>query len=127
MRSWCGHAPFILAGNKADLRSDQVALAKTAARCAELVSYEDAQALGNEVGAQMVLECSAKTQVGVKEVYENAMRVALNRRYNLKPGYNRTSRWSQTCRRCTQPSKEKCVCERRLVEVCRDPLIHSKD
>ena len=69
VRHHCPEAPIILSGNKADLRTDERALAKLKAKGAAPVPYTDAQAMCEDVGADMVLECSAKEQVGLKHVY----------------------------------------------------------
>ena len=90
------------------------ALEKLTAKGASLVSREAAQALCEELGGEMVLECSAKTQQGLKEVFDSAISVALDARLC---GYNQTSVFNKTCKRCKQPSRENCECERKILEV----------
>ena len=80
------------------------------------MSREAAQALCEELGGEMVLECSAKTQQGLKEVFDSTIRVALDAR-KYKRGYNQTSVFNKTCKRCKQPSRENCECERKILEV----------
>ena len=68
-----------------------------------------------EVGAEMMLECSAKTAIGVKELFDNAVRVALCAR-----GYRRKSRMNSACQWCGKHSKATCKCERMKAKVHRD-------
>ena len=117
LRHHCPDVPFILVGNKADLRSDERALEKLKAKGASLVSFEHAQRVGQDVGADAVLECSAKTQEGVKDVFDNAVRAAFRgfeKRGFLKPGdsyrpyYYRKS--CLGCSRCREKSRKLCRC-----------------
>ena len=114
LRRICPDSGFILVGTKADLRTDERAIAqmKEKGRAVEFVPCADAQAMGKEVGADMVLECSAKTQAGLKEIYQNALRVGLLARH-----YQSTSKTNKTCQRCQKPSKDECLCERRRAKV----------
>lgn len=96
--------PIIIVGTKSDLRSNARALAG-----GELVPREVAQALGDEVGAEAVLECSARAQVGLREVFETATLAALQ-----SCGYRRksTEGKDKTCLHCKRPSKMTCECKR---------------
>merc|ERR1719201_498120 len=60
----------------------------------------------------MMLECSAKTAIGVKELFDNAVRVALCAR-----GYRRKSRMNSACQWCGKHSKATCKCERMKAKV----------
>ena len=106
-RRYRPNTPIILCGNKSDEW--------------RLVSYDDAKALGKEVGAEMVLECSARTGEGLKELYRHAVNVGLRGRamrgITRGMGYRPTSLWNTTCKRCGQLSKQTCKCERTLTEV----------
>ena len=113
VRRWFPDTPIILVGNQLDLRTDGV----LAANGAKFVSYDDAKALGKEVGAELVLECSAKSQVGLKELYHHhAIDVALRGRM-MKFGYRRVSLVNKTCQHCAQPSKSTCKCRQMIMEV----------
>ena len=116
LRHHCPDVPIILVGNKLDLRADERCLQKLAVKGEQLVTDADAQAIGAEVGAEMVLACSAKTREGLTELFHNAVRVASQGHWNL--GYKRTSLMSKTCQRCRQPSKASCECERKILQVC---------
>jgi small GTP-binding protein len=62
-------AKIVMIGNKSDLRIDS--------KKPDLVSKEEAQAMVGQLGLKGYYECSAKTQQGMKEVFEAAARVGL--------------------------------------------------
>merc|ERR1719273_65975 len=70
--------PIILVGTKSDLRNDQEMQPELARKGLKCVSPQEAQAMANEVGAVKYLECSALTQDGLKVVFDEAIRAALN-------------------------------------------------
>ena len=49
-----------------------------------MITTEDALLCAKKIGAKNYLECSAKTREGVREVFECAARVALDRSSNDK-------------------------------------------
>ena len=116
VRHFGPNTPIIVCGNMSDLRTDGHTITRNAARGVPFVSHDDAKALGKEVGAEMVLECSAKTGEGLKELYRHAVAVGLRGRALRGLGYRRTSRLDATCKTCAK-SKKTCDCERRLIEV----------
>merc|ERR1711959_564409 len=62
---------------KYDLRKDNRALEKLKAKGASLVDLARAEEKGQELAAARVMECNAKTQVGLKDVFDEAIKVAL--------------------------------------------------
>eukprot|EP01083_Nonionella_stella_P070950 190180_1 len=70
----CPDAPFILVGTKADLRHDD----SIRQRVTHITEIEDGEKLAKQVGAIKYAECSALTQEGLKEVFDGAIRAALN-------------------------------------------------
>ena len=123
LRHHCPDVPFILVGNKADLRSDERALEKLKAKGASLVSFEHAQRVGQDLGADAVLECSAKTQEGVKDVFDNAVRAAFRgfeKRGFLKPGGSYRPNYDKLCSRCRQNSRKLCRCASFFAKVRGD-------
>ena len=67
--SFCSHFPPL-----SDLRSDP---SRKSAE-AEPFTKEDGERLAKDVGAKMYVECSSFTQDGLKNVFEQAVRVALS-------------------------------------------------
>ena len=74
------HTPFILVGTKMDLRANAEVLARLAAEGAKPVSSADGARLADELGAAKYLECSALTQQGLKAVFDEAIKTALEAR-----------------------------------------------
>lgn len=70
--------PFLLVGLKIDLRDDAEILEKLAARQLKPITVKVAKQLARELGAVEYLECSALTQEGLKNVFDEAIRAALN-------------------------------------------------
>ena len=81
--------PIILVGTKLDLREDKEHVEREGSQYVSLQEGLEMQA--KNVNAVKYMECSALTQYGVKEVFEEAMRVALKKKASTK----------QQRRRCT--------------------------
>lgn len=75
--------PFILVGTKTDLRRDPDTVRNLQAKRQNLISTEEGQGLAKELGAYAYLECSARTQEGLKAVFDEAIRCVLE--YQNKP------------------------------------------
>jgi len=73
------NVPFIIVGTKNDLRQDQTTMNKLASQGQRVVPREEAQALATQLSAVKALECSALTQEGLKTVFDEAIRAALNK------------------------------------------------
>lgn len=73
--------PFILVGTKLDLRDDEDALRKLEKKKMAPVTTEQGMQMAQELGAAKYLECSAKTQKGLKNVFDTAIRVGLQTRH----------------------------------------------
>ena len=67
----------MLVGNKKDLRYDDQMRRELAKAKQEPVKTEDGRAMAEKIGAFAYLECSAKQNDGVREVFETATRAAL--------------------------------------------------
>ncbi len=70
--------PIILVGLKIDLREDKTTLAELSEKGVKPISTTEGQAIGKEIGAYRYLECSALTQKGLKEVFDEAVRCVVN-------------------------------------------------
>jgi GTPase SAR1 family protein len=74
LKHHCQSAHTIIVGTKTDLRSDP----SRKPADAEPFTKEDGERLAKDVGAKMYVECSSFTQDGLKNVFEQAVRVALS-------------------------------------------------
>jgi len=73
----CPKVPFLLVGTQTDLRNDQETVDKLTKNGEKPVSFEKGMDLAREVGAEKYVECSALANMGVDEVIEEAVKVAL--------------------------------------------------
>lgn len=77
--------PFILVGTKLDLRHHQDTCKALEAKRQTPVSREQGEALCRKLGGYQYLECSALTQEGLKQVFDEAIRCVLTGDKNKKP------------------------------------------
>jgi Ras-related C3 botulinum toxin substrate 1 len=73
--------PFILVGTKSDTRTDSNIAAELAARRQAPVSQARGESLCAELKGLKYIECSALTQDGLKQVFDEAIRCVLTARY----------------------------------------------
>lgn len=69
---------ILLIGTKVDLRDDLHVLDELTARNLSPVTFDQGSKLAREIGAIKYMECSAATQVGVKEIFDYAIRAVLD-------------------------------------------------
>jgi small GTP-binding protein len=69
--------PIILVGTKLDLREKESAVATLKESGQEPVTPSQGSAVAKQIGAVKYLECSALTQDGLSEVFEEAIRICL--------------------------------------------------
>ncbi|OAQ59064.1 small GTPase-binding protein [Pochonia chlamydosporia 170] len=74
---YCRGVPVILVGCKMDLRFDQKTLAELKKIDKKPVTPEEGEKMRTSINARIYLECSAKINQGVREVFESATRAAL--------------------------------------------------
>ena len=67
-------AKIVLVGNKNDLRMSEDASLHLAESNQEFVTMENGHAMAEKIGAYAYLECSAKLNYGVREVFGTAAR-----------------------------------------------------
>lgn len=76
------HSPkdilILLIGTKTDLRDDLHVLDELAEKNTKPISVDQGIKLAKELGAIQYLECSAASQVGVKEIFDYAIRAVLD-------------------------------------------------
>ncbi|AEO71654.1 bbb170aa-9d60-4556-95ac-5ae9b4bb4dea [Thermothielavioides terrestris] len=83
---FCPDVPKILVGCKKDLRFDPKTIEELRKTSQQPVTPEQGQAVANNIKATKYLECSAKTNEGVREVFEFATRAALLKKTSKKKG-----------------------------------------
>jgi small GTP-binding protein len=69
----CPHTPFILVGTKLDLREDSETIKRLQENGLMPVSEEKGLAKAREISASRYVECSALTEEGIKNVFEEAV------------------------------------------------------
>jgi Ras-related C3 botulinum toxin substrate 1 len=75
------HAPstaLVLVGTKLDLRDDPATIEKLRDRRMAPITYPQGVAMQKDINAVKYLECSALTQKGLKNVFDEAIRAVLN-------------------------------------------------
>ncbi|KAF3912733.1 hypothetical protein ABW21_db0209796 [Orbilia brochopaga] len=77
--------PIILVGTKLDLRDDPKALKMLSDKKMSPISYQQGVSMSKEIGAVKYLECSALTQKGLKNVFDEAIRAVLMPAPKTKP------------------------------------------
>uniref|UniRef100_A0AAQ4QNY9 Cell division control protein 42 homolog n=1 Tax=Gasterosteus aculeatus aculeatus TaxID=481459 RepID=A0AAQ4QNY9_GASAC len=73
----CPRTPFLLVGTQVDLRDDSNTLEKLAKNKQRAQSCESGEKLARELKAVKYVECSALTQRGLKNVFDEAILAAL--------------------------------------------------
>ncbi|KAL3315107.1 Rho GTPase [Cichlidogyrus casuarinus] len=73
----CPNVPFLLVGTQVDLREDQNTISKLANNRSKPISTEQGEKLASQIKAIKYVECSALTQRGLKNVFDEAILAAL--------------------------------------------------
>ncbi|TMS40227.1 hypothetical protein L596_006629 [Steinernema carpocapsae] len=73
----CSRTPFLLVGTQIDLREDPSMQEKLAKNKQKPISFEVGEKLAKELKAVKYVECSALTQKGLKNVFDEAILAAL--------------------------------------------------
>ena len=73
----CPKTPFLLVGTQIDLRDDAGTIEKLAKTKQKAITVEQGEKLARELKAVKYVECSALTQKGVKNVFDEAILAAL--------------------------------------------------
>ncbi|CAB5332350.1 unnamed protein product [Rhizophagus irregularis] len=98
----CPGVPHLIVGTQIDLRDDPAVVEKLSRQKMKPVSVEEGERLAREIGAVKYVECSALTQKGLKNVFDEAIVAALEppvvRRVN-RPFISRLRRFYKGLRR----------------------------
>src|SRR3954470_22722146 len=73
----CPGVPCLIVGTQVDLRDDPSVVDKLAKQKQRPIAYEAGERLARELGAVKYVECSALTQKGLKNVFDEAIVAAL--------------------------------------------------
>lgn len=73
----CSKTPFLLVGTQIDLRDDNSTTEKLAKNKQKPISVEQGEKLARDLHAVKYVECSALTQKGLKNVFDEAILAAL--------------------------------------------------
>jgi Ras family protein A len=73
---FCAGVPIVLVGTKFDLRHDAATIAELHKTSQHPVTYQEAREAQRKIGANYHVECSAKLDVDVAEVFKTAVRCA---------------------------------------------------
>eukprot|EP01117_Protostelium_nocturnum_P010074 TRINITY_DN3594_c0_g1_i2.p1 TRINITY_DN3594_c0_g1~~TRINITY_DN3594_c0_g1_i2.p1 ORF type:complete len:196 (-),score=54.61 TRINITY_DN3594_c0_g1_i2:1-588(-) len=77
LRHHCPTSPVILVGTKVDAREDREMINYLREKGLSPSTYEDGLTLAKEIGATKYMECSALTQKGLKNVFDEAIRTVI--------------------------------------------------
>ncbi|KAJ1931195.1 GTPase Cdc42 [Linderina macrospora] len=77
VRHHCPGVPCLIVGTQVDLREDRATLAKLEGNRQRPISLEQGERLARDLGAVKYVECSALTQKGLKNVFDEAIVAAL--------------------------------------------------
>ncbi|KAI8069110.1 P-loop containing nucleoside triphosphate hydrolase protein [Gilbertella persicaria] len=93
LETFCPEIPIVLVGCKLDLRQDERTLEELEKISQGPVEYKQGLAIAKTIGAKAYMECSAKLDQGVQELFYQAAKLALD--------YQETK----------MKTKAKCVCQ----------------
>jgi len=86
IRHFCPKQPFVLVGLKIDLRDDETELEELAKEGKQPIIPEQGKKLALELKAECYRECSALTQTGLKEVFDEAARIGMPKKTTVTDG-----------------------------------------
>uniref|UniRef100_A0AC35TXY3 Ras-related C3 botulinum toxin substrate 1 n=1 Tax=Rhabditophanes sp. KR3021 TaxID=114890 RepID=A0AC35TXY3_9BILA len=88
IRNHCHDTPIILVGTKIDLRDNKEARDSSQNDSRPPITKSQGQKMANKIKAVKYLECSALTQNGLRNVFEDAVRCVISPNIKKKKGCN---------------------------------------
>ncbi|KAF8309631.1 ras-domain-containing protein [Clavulina sp. PMI_390] len=73
IRHYCPYVPWLLVGTQIDLREDPQVLQRLSSKGEGAVTVEQGEELARKLGAFAYVECSAWTQTGLKDVFDETV------------------------------------------------------
>jgi len=80
----CPQTPIVLVGTKLDLRDDKETLEKLKEKKMSSITTGQGMQMSKDINAVKYIECSALTQKGLKQVFDEAIRAVLCPRKTIK-------------------------------------------
>jgi len=80
----CPNVPIILCGTKLDLRDDQATIQRLQEKKMSPITHDQGGQMQKDINSVKYIECSALTQKGLKELFDEACRAVLNPVVNTK-------------------------------------------
>ena len=80
----CPSTPILVVGTKTDLRGDQETISRLAEKKLAPLTSDQGHQLAKDIGAVKYMECSALTQAGLKDVFDEAIRAVINPKVDSK-------------------------------------------
>ena len=77
IKHFCPGVPIIVVGNKADIRDDARVISELSRRNRKPVQSQEGHDVARQIGARSYMECSAKENSGVKEIFQEALKIGL--------------------------------------------------
>jgi len=105
VQHFCPDVPQILVGTKLDLREDPGINDSLRSQGLAPITRDHGEALSKEIGTSGYVECSALTQKGLKQVFDEAARVVVGAATNS----NNTSERTQTDSSQKKKKKKTCI------------------
>ncbi|EGC31996.1 racB, RHO family GTPase, partial [Dictyostelium purpureum] len=73
----CPNCTIILVGTKCDLREDKESLEKLREKHQQPLTFQQGEQMAKEIKAFCYMECSALTQKGLKQVFDEAIKAVI--------------------------------------------------
>ncbi|CAF1964126.1 unnamed protein product [Rotaria magnacalcarata] len=77
IKHYCPKTPFILVGTQIDLRNDSATLEKLQKSNERPITQKQAEKFAHDIKAVQYVECSARSQEGLKHVFDEAIMIGL--------------------------------------------------
>lgn len=97
VRHHCPDTPIVLVGTKKDLRDDPEFIKILEEKDQKPITYKEGEQMKQDVGAADFGECSARTQDGLRDIFNKCIAVVLEPPQEEKKGGKKQSSGSGKC------------------------------